>query len=470
MIDPGTLDALKQIVGPNGYWDRPEDMAPRLVEGRGLYRGATPLVLRPASTPEVSRIMEACHSARVPVVPQGGNTGMVGGQIPSADGTAIVLGLDRMTTLRSVDPLNNTIAVDAGLTLQQVQDAARQADRLFPLSLGAEGTCLIGGNLATNAGGTAVLRYGNMRELTLGLEVVLADGRVLDLMTGLRKDNTGYDLKDLFIGSEGTLGIITGAVLKLFPRPRETETLMVAVASPQAAVDLLARAQAATGGQITAFEIMPRFAVELATTHMDGVRDPFGAPHPWIALIEASSGHAGSLRPALEGLIALALDDGLVRDAVRAESLDQAAALWAVREAIPPAQKKEGGSIKHDVSVPVSAMPAFIGEATTVAESLIPGARVCAFGHIGDGNVHFNVSQPAGADRDEFLAHWDAMQTAIHAVVAAHGGAISAEHGIGQMKRHALAQHKNPVALDTMKAIKQALDPLGLLNPGKLLP
>ncbi len=469
MIDPAALAALKEIVGPSGYLDDPRDMAPHLIEGRKLYQGATPLILRPQTTQDVSRIMQVCTAYKIPVVPQGGNSGMVGGQIPSADNSQIVLCLDRMTQIRAVNPLNNTISVEAGLTLQQVQEAAAGADRLFPLSLGAQGTCQIGGNLATNAGGTAVLRYGNARELCLGIEAVLADGRVLNLMTGLRKDNTGYDLKNLLIGSEGTLGIITAAVLKLFPVPRAVETLMVAVDDPAQAVALLSEAQAATGSQITAFEIMPRIAVEFATRHIDGVRDPFTRAHPWIVLIEASGGSDQGLRPALEGLLATALERGLITDAVRAESRAQAVSLWAVREAIPHAQKFEGGSIKHDISVPVADMPAFIDEARRTAEALVPGARVCAFGHIGDGNVHFNVSQPVDIETDAFLARWDEMQSAIHAVVMRFGGAISAEHGIGQMKRTALARHKDPVALAAMAAIKQALDPLGLLNPGKVL-
>jgi len=470
MINQTALSAFKDIVGPQGFWDDPADMAPKLVEGRGKYQGRTALVLRPKSTAEVCKIMEVCAAHRIAVVPQGGNTGMVGGQIPDGSGKQIVLCLERMTAIRACDPLNNTIAVEAGLTLQQVQEAAEKAGRLFPLSLGAEGTCQIGGNLATNAGGTAVLRYGNARELCLGLEVVLADGRVLNLMTGLRKDNTGYDLKDLFIGSEGTLGIITAAVLKLFPRPQSVETLMVAVDEPANAVALLSEAQAATGGQITAFEIMPQIAVEFAVSHSDGVRAPFPASHPWIVLIEASSGADTNLRGAIETLLSQAFEQGLIRDAVRAESNAQAQGLWAVREAIPHAQKFEGGSIKHDVSVPVSAMPDFITDATRTAEALIPGVRVCAFGHIGDGNVHFNVSQPVGMETQAYLARWDEMQSAIHAVVARFGGAISAEHGIGQMKRDALGRYKDPVALGLMAGIKQSLDPLGLLNPGKVLP
>ena len=463
-------ERLTEIVGAAGVLTEPADMAPFLVDERARYRGATPAVVRPSTTEEVARVVALCAAEKIPIVPQGGNTGLCGGATPHASGRELVVSLARLNRVREVDPLNYTITVEAGVILADVQKAAAEADRLFPLSLGGEGTARIGGNLSTNAGGTGVLRYGNARDLALGLEVVLPDGRVWDGLSALRKDNTGYDLKHLFIGAEGTLGIITAAVLKLFPRPHAVETALVALDDPAAAVALLARARAATGDRVTAFELILRLPFELVLAEIPGTRDPFAGRHPCYVLAELSAG-AGEddVRGQMESLLAGAMEDGLVRDAVIAGSGAQAADFWKLRETIPEAQKQDGASIKHDISVPVSRIPGFMEEAAAAAEAAVDGVRVCAFGHVGDGNLHFNMNQPVGGDPAAFLEREDELNTIVHDAASRHGGSISAEHGIGQLKREALIHYKPAIAIELMRRIKAALDPDNLMNPGKVL-
>lgn len=466
-LSPDLVARFVAIVGEKHAILDPAEQESYLVEWRDLYRGRSAAVLRPGSVEEVSAILRLANELGAPVVPQGGNTGLVGGQIPFNG--ELVLSLRRLDCVREVDPVSNTMTCEAGVLLANAQDAAAAADRHFPLSLGAEGSCTIGGNLATNAGGVAALAYGVARDLALGLEVVLADGRVWRGLNKLKKDNTGYDLKDLFIGAEGTLGVITAAVLKLFPALRTIETAFVGLVSLPAALDLLALAQERAGGALTSFELMARRAVDFAVRHGNGLRDPLADVHPWCALIEIASGAREDLRAKLEDALAAAMERGLVADAVIAESLDQRNAFWRLREFISEAQKYEGGSIKHDVSVPVAAVPAFIAEADAAVERLVPGARPTPFGHLGDGNIHYNVSQPAGADKAAYLARWHDMNDCVHAVVAKFGGSISAEHGVGVLKRADLARVKDPVALDLMRTLKRALDPKGILNPGKVV-
>lgn len=465
------VERICRALGPAGCLTEPDRVAPFLVDFRGLFRGATPLVARPASTAEMSEVLAICNELGVGVVPHGGNTSYCGGATPAASGDEIVISLARMNRIREVDAPNFTITVEAGCLLADVQSAAEAADRFFPLSLGSEGSCQVGGNLSTNAGGLNALRYGVARDLALGLEVVLADGRVLDGLTSLRKDNTGYDLRDLFIGAEGTLGVITAASLKLFPMPRCIETAFVAVSDPAAAVELLERLRAASGDAVSSFEYLPRIAVELTVRHVPGVTDPLVRPQDCYVLCEVSSarGDAG-LRPVLEATLARAMADGLVRDATIAESLAQRAALWRLRESVPEAQRAEGASIKHDVSVPVASLPAFMEEATAAVLAIVPTGRMVAYGHVGDGNLHFNVSEPLGGDRSAFLSREPEIQAAVHEIVRRYSGSISAEHGIGQLKRAQLARYKDPVALDVMRAVKRALDPRGIMNPGKVLP
>jgi len=464
------LQRIRALLGPAGCIDAPELTARFLTDFRGLYRGATPFVACPATTAEVAQVLALCNEARIAVVPQGGNTSYCGGATPSARGDQLVLALHRLNRIREVDAANFSLVAEAGCVLLDVQAAARSVDRLFPLSLGSEGSCQIGGNLSTNAGGLAAIRYGVARDLVLGLEVVLADGRVIDGLSSLRKDNTGYDLRDLFIGAEGTLGIITAASLKLFPQPRTIETAFVAVPGMQAAVDLLSRLREATGDCVTTFEYLPRIAVDFTVRHIPGVSDPLGAPHPAYVLCEVSTARRDArLRSVLEDALSAAMNRGEVIAATFAESIAQREALWRLRESVPEAQRHEGASIKHDVAVPVAALPAFLARAGTAVAQVAPTARLVAYGHVGDGNLHFNLSEPAGGDRQGFLAMQDAIGEAVHACVREFLGSISAEHGIGQLKRDLLARHKDPVALATMRSIKQALDPRGILNPGKVL-
>jgi FAD/FMN-containing dehydrogenase len=467
ILAPDLLARFAAIVGEKYAITDPQMQAPYLVEMRDLFRGETPVVLRPGSVEEVAKIVKLANETKTAIVPQGGNTGLVGGQIPHHN--EVVLSLTRLDRIREVDPVSNTMTVEAGVTLQRAREAAAEAGRLYPQLLPSEGTCTIGGNLSTNAGGVAAVAHGISRQHALGLEVVLADGRVLDVLNKLKKDNTGYDLRDLFIGAEGTLGIITAAVLKLVPRPRSVETAYAAVTSPQAAVDLLGVAKERAGGDITSFEMMLRDGVEAVLAHDSASRDPLGKPSPWYVLIELSSQAPSGLRETMEEILTEGMERGLVTDATIAESLDQAKAFWRIREMFGEVQRHMGGSIKHDISVPIAAIPAFIEEANAAATKLIPGARPMPFGHVGDGNIHYNVNQPIGADKAKFLERWGDVNDVVFAVVKKYGGSISAEHGVGVMKRDLLPEYKNPVALDLMRGIKRLLDPNGILNPGKVL-
>ncbi len=465
--DPAFLARFAAIVGDRYAITDPSLQAPYLVEMRNLFEGHTPMVLRPASVAEVSAILKLANATATPIVPQGGNTGLVGGQIPHHN--EIVLSLNRLDRIREVDATSNTITCEAGVTLQRARQAAAEVDRLYPQLLPSEGACTIGGNLSTNAGGTAALAYGIARSHALGLEVVLADGRVLNNLNKLKKDNTGYDLKNLFIGAEGTLGIITAAVLRLIPRPRSIETAFAGVTSVEAALQLLGIAQERSGNDVTSFEIMTRRGIELVLENAAGCRDPLASQHPWYVLIELSSQQREGLRGVLEELLAEGAERGLVTDATIADSLEHAKAFWRIREMFGEVQRYAGGSIKHDVSVPVAAVPAFIAEANAAVTALIPGSRPLPFGHLGDGNIHYNVTQPIGADKDDYLRRWDEVNAVVFAVVKKYGGSISAEHGIGVMKRDLLPSVKDPVALDLMRDLKRMLDPKGILNPGKVL-
>jgi FAD/FMN-containing dehydrogenase len=461
------LARFAAIVGEKYAITDPRDQAPYLVEMRDMFRGHTPMVLRPASVAQVAEILKLAGETETPIVPQGGNTGLVGGQTPLNN--EIVLSLTRLDRIREVDPTSNTITCEAGVTLQRTREAAAAVDRLYPQLLPSEGTCTIGGNLSTNAGGTAALAYGIARSHVLGIEVVLADGRILHDLNKLKKDNTGYDLKNLFIGAEGTLGVITAAVLRLAPRPRSVETAFVGVPSPEAALALLTITAENAGGGVTSYELMPREGMEIVLHHADGCRDPLAAPHPWYVLIELSSQSKSGLREVIEDVLAQGSERGLVVDATIAESLERVKAFWRIREMFGEAQRHAGGSIKHDVSVPVATVPAFLKDAHAAVIALIPGARPLPFGHLGDGNIHYNVSQPIGADKADFLKRWDEMNAAVFAVVKKYGGSISAEHGIGVLKRDLLPSVKDPVALDLMRNLKRMLDPKGILNPGKVL-
>jgi FAD/FMN-containing dehydrogenase len=463
------LSSLAGLVGPGNVLADPDLMAGYLSEPRGLYHGRALAVVRPGSTAEVAAVVQACAAARVPIVPQGGNTGLVGAQTPDRSGAEIVLSLRRMNRIREIDPLTDTMTVEGGVTLAEAQAAAQGADRLFPLSLASEGTCTIGGNLSTNAGGVAVLAYGNARDLATGLEVVLADGRIVAALSKLRKDNSGYDLKNLFIGAEGTLGIITAAALKLFPNPRSRATAFVGVADPARALAFFRLARAALAQGVTSFELISRIGLDFVLAHAPGARDPLSRPHPWYVLVEAVSQAPEGLDEALTALLAAALERGSIVDAAVAATLEQRKSFWRLRESLSEVQTFEGGSIKHDVSVPLGSVPEFIAETTAAVERFLPGARVVAFGHMGDGNIHFNVSQPIGADKKAYLARWEAMNAVVHDIVARYSGSFSAEHGIGQLKREGLAHKKDPVALDVMRKIKATLDPLGIMNPGKVL-
>ncbi|WP_432475160.1 FAD-binding oxidoreductase [Brucella anthropi] len=470
MLDTALIERFSAIVGEKNALTAPEDLAAYLVEQRDLYHGRTPLVLRPGSTEEVAAIMKLASETKTPVVPQGGNTGLVGGQQPDESGAAIMLSLGRMNRIRNLDTVGNLVTLEAGVILKNLQEAAEKAGRLFPLSLGAEGSCQIGGNLGSNAGGTAVLAYGNMRELCLGLEVVLPTGEILNDLRYVKKDNTGYDLKDLFIGSEGTLGVITAAVLKIFPQPKGKGVAYAGLRNPEDVLRLFQLATEHAGPSLTGFELMPRVGVEFTVRHVDGVRDPLESPHDWYVLIDISSTRSEEdARTTLETILTEAFEGDIIQDAAIGESVAQAQSFWKMREEMSWAQKPEGGSIKHDISVPVASIPAFIHEANAATLAMIPGARIVCFGHIGDGNLHYNVSQPVGADKEAFLARWHELNHRIHTIVASYTGSISAEHGIGQLKREELAFFKQDVALDLMRRIKSAFDPAGIMNPGKVL-
>jgi FAD/FMN-containing dehydrogenase len=463
------LPRLAGIVGPKYVVTDPDVMAPNLREWRELYTGAPACMVRPSSTAEVSAILRLAHESGTPVVPQGGNTGGVGGQIPDHSGRAILLSLSRMDAIRAIEPQSNLMTAEAGVVLQTAQEAAAAADRLFPLSLASEGSCTVGGNLATNAGGTGVIAYGNMRDLILGIEVVLPDGRIWNALSGLHKDNSGYEMKHLFIGSEGTLGVITAATLKLFPRPRSQVTAFVGLSSPAAALRLLSRARGDTVGMLTTFEIIPRLGVEMVLKVTPGVRDPLASPFPWYVLLEVSSQQAVGVQDSVEEMLGAAIEAGEAQDAVISTSLDQRTNLWKLREDLPHAQGVEGGSIKHDISVPIASIPAFMDEALAMLAERFPGCRPCPFGHLGDGNIHFNVTQPPGVDKADFMKLYRPMNEAMFDVVVRYRGSIAAEHGVGQHKRDLLPRYKDPVAMDMMRTLKRALDPKGIMNPGKVL-
>src|SRR5579872_2897171 len=419
ILDPALLARFAAIVGDKYAITNPDMQTPYLVEMRNMFQGHTPVVLRPGTVEEVSKIVALANETATPIVPQGGNTGLVGGQIPLHN--EIVLSLNRLDRIREVDPTSNTLTCEAGVTLQRAREAAAAVDRLYPQLLPSEGTCTIGGNLSTNAGGTAALAHGIARSHALGIEVVLADGRVLNNLNKLKKDNTGYDLKNLFIGAEGTLGIITAAVLRLVPRPRSVETAFAGIESPEAALELLGIATERTSGGVTSFEIMTRAGIELVLEHGAGTRDPLAAPHPWYALIELSSQQRDGLRDSMEDILTQGMERGLVRDAAIADSIEQGKAFWRLRELFSEVQRHAGSSIKEDISVPVAAVPAFIREANAAVAALIPDARPLPFGHLGDGNIHYNVSQPIGADKAEFLKRWGEMNDVVFAVVKKYG-------------------------------------------------
>ncbi|MBP2235430.1 FAD/FMN-containing dehydrogenase [Sinorhizobium kostiense] len=467
---PELIASFVDIVGAGNALTGAENTAPYILESRGLYRGTTPLVLKPGSVGEVSRIMRLATETRTAIVPQGGNTGHVAGGVPREGKADIVLSLERLNRIRDIDPVGNVVVADAGCILADIQRAADAIDRLFPLSLGSEGSAQIGGNLSTNAGGTAVLAYGNIRQLCLGLEVVLPTGEIWNGLRRLKKDNTGYDLRDLFIGAEGTLGVITGAVLKLFPKPRGHQVAFAGLASVEDALTLFDRASDLCGPALTGFELMPRLGIEFTTRHIPGVRDPMDTVHKWYALIDISTSDSPeSAERMVQSLLQAGITDGLIENAVLAQSEAKSKALWHMRESMSPAQKPEGGSIKHDVSVPVSSIPAFMAEADAAVLKAMPGARICAFGHMGDGNIHYNISQPTGADTRAFLDRWREMNAIVHAIVLKHEGSISAEHGIGQLKRDELAAIRAPIEIDLMRRVKHAFDPAGIMNPEKLL-
>ena len=463
------LDALRSVVGA-AFVLTEGDLTAYEVDWRKRYRGRALAVVRPGSTTEVSGVIKACAAHGVAVVAQGGNTGLVGGSVPDASGSQVLLSLARMNRIRHIDPTNLTMTVDAGCVLQAVQEAAAEQALLYPLSLAAEGSCTIGGNLATNAGGTQVLRYGNARELCLGLEVVGADGAVWSDLSGLRKDNTGYDLRDLFIGSEGTLGIITGATLKLYPQPVAVTTALATTSTLEAAVALLQLAQARLGPGLTGFEVMERYALDLVRTHCPSLAQPLPSA-AWTVLLEQSDSESEAhARTLFEALLESALERGIIEDAAVASSLEQSKAMWALRESIPTAQSLEGLNIKHDISLPASVLTAFVAATDSALRSAFPGVRLVNFGHLGDGNLHYNVQAPVDVDAAIFLRdHEIAVNTVVYDAVVAYGGSISAEHGIGALKREELLQRKSPVALKMMRAIKQALDPQGLMNPGRVL-
>jgi FAD/FMN-containing dehydrogenase len=463
------LGRLRELVGADALLTAPEDKAPFLVDHRRLFQGAALAVVQPASTAEVSRLLAWCNGAGVDVVPQGGNTGYCGGATPDESGRQVVLSLRRMNRIRSVDAANFSLVAEAGCTLAAVQASAANVQRLFPLSLGSEGSCQIGGNLATNAGGTAVLRYGMMRDLALGIEVVLADGSVISTLSPLRKDNTGYDLKGLMIGSEGTLGVITAACLKLFPQPRSVATAWISVPDPRTAIALLGWLRAASADRVASCELIPQSALDLVLEHVPGTRSPGTAASPWFLLVELTSSGDDDLDPLLEQALAGAIESGLAIDAALARSGEQRDNFWRLRESVPEAQRRAGGSLKHDISVAVAAVPELIERGARLAAELVPEGFLVAYGHAGDGNLHFNVNQRLGTDAAAFRSREPVLQRAIHDLVAGMGGSFSAEHGIGQLKVGELERYAQPTELAAMRAIKQALDPNGILNPGKVL-
>ncbi len=464
-LPPHVAEALKAAAEPKGWTEDEDTLAPYLTEWRGRWTGTTPLMLSPATTAEAAKIVAICAEHGVAITPQGGNTGLVGGSTPQGE---VLVSLRRMKSVRAVDPLNDAMTVEAGVTLAAAQEAAAEADRLFPLSLAAEGSATVGGAVSTNAGGVAVLRYGMMRDLVLGIEAVLPDGRIYEGLRTLRKDNTGYDLKQAFIGAEGTLGLVTAATLKLFPRPAARAVAFAALDDVDAAVKLLALAKTESGGAVTGFEILPRPVLELVLAHFDTARDPLSAPHPWYVLIEMSFGREDGARETMEAALAAGVEAGLVRDAAIARSEADAEAFWRLRELAPEAEKADGKAIKHDVSVPVAAMPALYETGCAAVAAIAPTARVLCFGHVGDGNFHFNIAPPK-PDAGDFWDRQEAITQAVHDAAASLGGSISAEHGVGVMKKDEIARRKSAVEMDMMRAIKRALDPANIMNPRVML-
>jgi FAD/FMN-containing dehydrogenase len=469
-VPPEVIERLKAAVGPAGTLDDPADIAPYCKSFRDDWEGRVPLVLRPQSTVEVAGIVRICAEAGVGIVPQGGNTGLTGGSQPHADMSEIMVSTSRMNRVRATDTVNDTITVEAGVVLKEIQNAADRIDRLFPLSLGAEGSCQIGGNISTNAGGVNVLRYGNTRNLVLGLEVVLPDGSVWEGLRGLRKDNTGYDMKQVFIGAEGTLGIVTAAVLRLFPKPSASETAWIGIDSPAAGVGLLGHVRSRLGDTVSAFELIGRPIIDLLLAGVPGHEDPMAEVHPWYVLMDVTSqGQPGSLHAPLADALGAALEDGLVRDALIAASGAQAARLWKMRESLVEAQQAAGGSIAHDVSVPVSRIPEFIERADAAVDAACPGIRRCAFGHVGDGNMHYNPIKPVDWDRARFREQRPRINRIVHDIIGDLSGSISAEHGVGRSRLVELEHYKAGIELDMMRRLKHALDPRGIMNPGKIL-
>jgi FAD/FMN-containing dehydrogenase len=469
-IKPETLAELKTAAGDGGWLDSAGDLSAYTVDFRRLYRGATPLVLLPRTVDQVARIMSICHRDAVGVVPHGGNTGYCGGATPDESGSQIVIALKRLNRVRLIDAGNDSMILEAGCTLAEAHAAAESQDRMFPLTLGSQGTAQIGGNLSTNAGGTAVLRYGMMRDLVLGLEVVLADGRVMSGLKSLRKDNTGYDVKSLFIGAEGSLGIITAACLKLFPIPRDTATALVGIESPHRALELLRHLKQAAGDALSTFELMPRFAVGLTVEHIPGVANPLDQGASWYVLVELTSPNPRQrLTESLGDALQEAAVAGIVQDASIAASIAQSQAMWKLRESIPEAQRRHGASLKHDISVPVSRIPELIERGAELVRRLAPEGDVVSYGHVGDGNLHFNVSRRPESPEAAFLARAKPLESAMYDLVESLGGSISAEHGIGRLKAAELAARADPAELSVMRAVKHALDPKGILNPGKVL-
>ncbi len=469
-MEKTVIDALKAAAGPSGWLEDPGDIEPFLNDERDLYHGVSPLVLRPATTEQVAAIVKTCADHGIGIVPQGGNTGYCGGATPGQAGDEVVLSLGRMNKIRDIDPLNYTITVEAGCILANIQQATDDADRLFPLSLAAEGTCQIGGNLSTNAGGTAVVRYGNTRDLVLGLEVVLPSGEIWNGLRRLRKDNTGYDLKHLFLGAEGTLGVVTAAVCKLFPKPQETCTVMIAVRDPQAATETLSQLRTASSDGVVSFEYMHRDCLEMVFANIPDTSDPFDERYEHYALAEMISGRKdGQLQSTIEDALGEAFESGAVLNAVIAASGQQADLLWRLRETIPESQKHHGGCIKHDVSVPVSSVPVFLERATAAAKREIAGVHVVPFGHMGDGNIHFNLSQPVGEDREAFIARTEHIEEIIHDIAVDLDGSFSAEHGVGVLKKGELYRYKSEVEVSLMRAVKDVFDPDDIMNRGKVI-
>jgi len=461
-VPADVLSRLKSVLGEGGWSQDPERLAPKLLEWRDRWRGETPFLALPRSTEEVSAVVGICFEAGVPITTQGGNTGLVGGQIPMGE---VLLSTERLRATRDIDAFDEVVVAEAGVTLAQVHEAAASVRRRFPVGLASEGTATVGGVISTNAGGTQVLRYGMVRNLVLGLEAVLPNGEVWNGLKRLRKDNTGYDLKQLLIGAEGTLGVVTAAALKLYPVMVSRAVAMIGVESPRAAIELLSRAKEETGGAVEGFELMGRLGVEFALKNIAGTRDPLGEPHPWYVLAEFASGEAGSAEAAMERFLGEGLEAGLIRDAVVAQTEAQAKALWAIRENQSPAQKPEGATWKHDVSVPVSRVADFLDEATAAMQAFAPGCRIAAFGHVGDGNIHYDVIRPDGAPDAPHAARRDQGSRIVHDIVASMGGSISAEHGLGAMKTEEARRYKSPVEVAALEAVRAALDPKRIMNP-----